>query len=44
METSSASAASHSWGRRDRNTEGKDRQGSGDRSKERYMDDSLSNP
>jgi hypothetical protein len=40
----SPSAASDSWGRRDRKTEGKDRQGSGNRSKERYMHDSLSNP
>jgi hypothetical protein len=44
METSSPCAASDSWGRRDRKTEGKDRQGSGNRSKERYMHDSLSNP
>jgi hypothetical protein len=44
METPSPSAASDSWGRRDRKTEGKDRQGSGNRSKERYMHDSLSNP
>jgi hypothetical protein len=34
---------SDSWARRDRKTEGKDRQGSGDRSKERYTHDSLSN-
>jgi hypothetical protein len=44
METPSPSAASDSWGRRDRKTEGKNRQGSGNRSKERYMHDSLSNP
>jgi hypothetical protein len=46
METPSPSpsAVSDSWGRRDRKTEGKDRQGSGNRSKERYMHDSLSNP
>ena len=44
METPSPSAASDSWGRRDRKTEGKDRQGSGNRSKERYMHESLSNP
>jgi len=48
METPSSSpspsAASDSWGRRDRKTEGKDRQGSGNRSKERYMHESLSNP
>ena len=44
METPSTSAVSDSWGRRDRKTEGKDRQGSGNRSKERYMHDSLSNP
>jgi len=45
METPSpsSSAASDSWGRRDRKTDGKDRQGSGNRSKERYRHDSLSN-
>jgi hypothetical protein len=46
METPSpsTSAVSDSWGRRDRKTEGKDRQGSGNRSKERYRHDGLSNP
>jgi len=45
METpsSSPSAASDRWGRRDRKTEGKDRQGFGNRSKERYRHESLSN-
>jgi hypothetical protein len=45
METpsSSPSAASDRWGRRDRKTEGKDHQGFGNRSKERYRHESLSN-
>ena len=45
METAAPSGAKtrHGWGRCDRKTEGKGREGSGNRSEERYMHDRHSN-